>query len=66
MSISLLSLFVGHDGHATMGLNLRLLGFGISLYSDFCVSTAFFFFYLFGLVNFLQSVEVTSYWDIIC
>ena len=26
MSISLLSLFVGHDGPAKMGLNLRSLG----------------------------------------
>ena len=42
MSISFLSLFVGHDVSATMGLNLRSLGFGVSIYSDFCVSTAFF------------------------
>ena len=42
MSISFLSLLVGHDGPATMGLNLRSLGFGISIYLDFCVSTAFF------------------------
>ena len=35
MSISLLSLLVGHDGPATMGLNLRSLEFGISIYSDF-------------------------------
>ena len=43
MSISLLSLLVGHDGPAKMGLNLRSLGFGISIYSDSCVSTAFSF-----------------------
>ena len=42
MSISLLSLLVRHDGPAIMALNLRSLGFGISIYSDFCVSTAFF------------------------
>ena len=41
MSISLPSLFVQHDGPATMGLNLRSLGSGISINSDFCVSTAF-------------------------
>ena len=51
MSISLLSLCVGHNGSASMGLNFRSLGFGISIYSDFCVSSGFFF-YLFGLVNF--------------
>ena len=38
MSISLLSLIVGHDGPATMSLNVRSLEFGISIYSDFCVS----------------------------
>ena len=45
MSISLLSLLVGHDGSAPMGLNLRSLGFGISIYSGFFffVSTAFLF-----------------------
>ena len=42
MSISLLGLLVGHDDPATMVLNLRSLGFGISICSDFCVSTAFF------------------------
>ena len=42
ISISLVSLFAGHDGPATMDLNLRSLGFGISIHSDFCVSTAFF------------------------
>ena len=42
MSISLLSLLVGHDGPATIGLNLRSVKFGISIYLDFCVSTAFF------------------------
>ena len=42
MSISLLSLLVGNDGLATMGLNLRSLGFGISIHLDFCVSMAFF------------------------
>ena len=41
-----ISLLVGHDGSATMGLNLRSLGLEISIYSDFCVSTAFFFFCL--------------------
>ena len=35
MFISLLSLFVRHDWPATIGLNLRSLGFGISMYSDF-------------------------------
>ena len=50
MFISLLSLLVGYNGTATMGLNLRSPRFGISIYSDFCVSTAFF--YLFGLMNF--------------
>ena len=44
MSLSLLSLLVGHDGPATMGLNLKSLGFGISIFWDFCVSTAFFLF----------------------
>ena len=43
MAISLLSLLVWHDGPATRGLNLRSLGFGISIYSDFCASTVFFF-----------------------
>ena len=38
MSISLLSLLVGHDGPSTLGLNLRSLRFGISIYSDLCVS----------------------------
>ena len=42
MFISLLSLLVGHNRPAIMGLSLRSLGFGISIYSDFCVSTAFF------------------------
>ena len=42
MSISLLSLLVGLDGPATMSLNLRSLGLEISIYSDFCVSTAVF------------------------
>ena len=42
MSISLLSLFVGHDEPATIDLNLRLLVFEISLYSDFCVFTVIF------------------------
>ena len=40
MGISLLSLLVGHDEPATMSLKLRSLGFGISIYSDFCVFTA--------------------------
>ena len=44
MSISLISLFVEHDGPASQGLNLRTLGSRISMYSDFCVSTAFFYF----------------------
>ena len=44
MSISLLSLLVGHDQTATMVLYLRSLGFGISTYSDFCISSAFFIF----------------------
>ena len=35
MSISLLSLLVGQDEPATMSLNLRSPGFGISIYSDF-------------------------------
>ena len=51
MSIILPSLLVGHDGAATMCLNLESPGFRISVYSDFCVFTAFFF-YLFGLMNF--------------
>ena len=34
MSISLLSLLVGHDGSATTDINLSSLGFGISIYSD--------------------------------
>ena len=63
ISISLLSLLVGHSGSATMGLNLRSLGFGLSMYWDFfnfyCV------FYLFGLVNFWLSVKVTDYGDIV-
>ena len=42
MSLSLLSLFEGHDGPATMGENLRSLGSGIFVYSDFCVSTVIF------------------------
>ena len=42
MSISLLSLLVRHDVPTTMGLNLRSLGFRISIYSDLCVSTAIF------------------------
>ena len=42
MSISLLSLQVGHDEPATMGLNFWSLVFGIFIYSDFCFSTAFF------------------------
>ena len=42
MYISLLSLFVGHDEPAAMGVNLRSLGFEIVIYSDFCVSIAFF------------------------
>ena len=42
MSISLLCLFVGHDGPATRDQSLRSLGFEISMYSDFCVSTAIF------------------------
>ena len=42
MSISLLSLLVGRDGSATMGLKFWSLGFGISVYLDFCVSTEFF------------------------
>ena len=50
MFISLLNLLVGHDGPATTGLNLGSLGFEISVYSDFCVSTVFF--YLFGQVDF--------------
>ena len=41
MAISLLSLLVGHDGPAPMGLNLRSLGFEISIYANFYVSTAF-------------------------
>ena len=57
MFIGLLNLLVRHDGPATMGLNLRSLGFGISIYSDFCVSPAFFLW---------LSVEVTSYGDTIC
>ena len=44
MSFSLLSLLIRHDGPATMGLHLRSLRFGIFIYSDFCVSTAFFLF----------------------
>ena len=31
---------MGHDRAATIGLNLRSLGFGISFYSDLYVSTA--------------------------
>ena len=38
MSLCLLSLLVGRDEPATMGLNLR----PISIYLDFCVSTTFF------------------------
>ena len=37
----MLSLFAGYDGPATMGLNLKSLESGISMYSDFCVSTSF-------------------------
>ena len=40
---------VGHDGPATMGLNLRPLGFGITIYSVLCFYGVF---YLLGLVNF--------------
>ena len=40
MTISLLNLFVGYDGLAIRGLDLGSLWFGISIYSDFCVSTA--------------------------
>ena len=49
MFISLLSLLVEQDRPATMDLNLTSLGSGISIYSNFCVSTAFFFF-----LNFLD------------
>ena len=35
---------MGHDGSPTMGLNLWLLGSGISMYSDFCVFKSFLFF----------------------
>ena len=35
-------MLVGYDRPTTIGLNLRSLGFGISIYSDFCVPTAFF------------------------
>ena len=38
--ISLLSLLVGHDRHAIIDLRLKSLGFGISMNSDFCISTA--------------------------
>ena len=38
----MLSLFVGHDGPATIGLNLRSLEFGNFIYPDFCVSTSIF------------------------
>ena len=34
MSISLLSLYVRCDGPAILSLNLKSLGFGISIYSD--------------------------------
>ena len=47
MSISLLSLLVGHNVPATMGLNLRGLGL---LYIRFLCFYGVF--YLFGLVNF--------------
>lgn len=40
ISIRLLSLLVGHDGPATMGLNVRSLGFGVLMYSDFCMLMA--------------------------
>ena len=42
MSISLRSLLVGHDGPAAVGLNLTSLVLRISIYSVFCISTAFF------------------------
>ena len=42
MSISLPSLLIGHDRPATVGLNLRSLGFETSTYLDFCVSVAIF------------------------
>ena len=60
MSISLLSLLVGYDGPATMGLNLRSLGLGISEYSDFCVPTGVF--YLFGFVNLLVVRRSCWFW----
>ena len=34
------SLLIGHDGPVTNGQNLTSLGIGISMYSDFCISTA--------------------------
>ena len=66
MSINVLNQSVGLDGPADMGLNLRLLGSGISMYR-------FLYFYSF-LKNFLglfslkfwESIKVASFWDAIC
>ena len=44
MFINLLSRLVGHDGTDTMDLNLRLLRFGIFIYSDFLCFYGFFLF----------------------
>ena len=55
MSISVLSLLVGHDGLGTIGLNLRLLGFAISMNSNFYVFWNYFYFL--GHVNVWQSVK---------
>ena len=61
MSISLLRLLVGHDGPTTKGLNLRSLGFGNSIYSDFCVSSAFLICLDFCILDSPQLLVVCGY-----
>ena len=72
MSISLLSLFVRHDGTTTMGLNLRSLGFKyIQIIIYYYYIFRFLCFYcffknLFRFVYFRKSIEVVCLGDIIC
>ena len=42
ISTKLLNLCVGQDGPATIGLNFKSIGLRISIYSDCCISIAFF------------------------